>query len=144
MDVPGTYGFVEVYYYCYRLLLGCCTRFSCNLIKWCQQLAKMTVPPFHSLYPIPSSPTGWTNWSIIDVYISKLNWGRIFPSLCIQLFYIQFWWLFILVLFKLEYIHGLLGICHCFVTILILMKLFKKTFLIKYPLQIFLILKKLQ
>ena len=29
--------------------------------------------PFHLLNPIPSPPKGWTNWTIYEYYISKLN-----------------------------------------------------------------------
>ena len=31
------------------LLLWCCTRFSCTMIKWCSQLAKITIPTIHPL-----------------------------------------------------------------------------------------------
>ena len=36
------------------LFLGSYTRFSCSLRKLYSQRAKITNPPFHSLYPIPS------------------------------------------------------------------------------------------
>ena len=58
------------------LLLGCCTRFSCTLKKWYSQLAKITIPSIHPLYPIPSPPNGWTNkWG--PYYQSKLH--KFFP-----------------------------------------------------------------
>ena len=41
------------------LLLGCCTRFLCTLIKWCSQLAKITIPPHPPLYSSPSPPIEW-------------------------------------------------------------------------------------
>ena len=47
-------------------LPGCYTRFSCTLIKWCSQQAKITI------HPIPSPPPGLTNWPINEVYISKI------------------------------------------------------------------------
>ena len=50
------------------------TRFSCSLIKWNTQLAKITIPPFHPLYPIASPLTGWTNWPKKELHDSKLNW----------------------------------------------------------------------
>ena len=56
------------------LLPGCCNRFSCTQIKWCSQLAKVTIPLIHPLYPIPSPTTGCTNWPIYKIHISKLNW----------------------------------------------------------------------
>ena len=55
------------------LLLGCCTRFLCILVKGCSQLAKIRITF------ILSTPTGWTNWLINYVHISKLNWQQIFP-----------------------------------------------------------------
>ena len=51
------------------LLLGYCTRFSCPLIKWCSQLAKLTLPPIHPLYKTPSPPNGWTICTIHVVHI---------------------------------------------------------------------------
>ena len=56
------------------MLLGCCIRFSCILIKWYLQLARITIPPIKPLYPIFSPPSGWTNWTISEVNFSKLNW----------------------------------------------------------------------
>ena len=53
------------------LLLWCCTRLSCTLIKCCSQLAKIKIQP--SLYPFPFPPTEWTNWQMNEVHISKLN-----------------------------------------------------------------------
>ena len=70
----------------YILLLGCCIIFFIYwLIKWCSQLAKITIPPIHPLYLIPSSPTGWTNCTIKEVHISKQNWRQIFP--CVSSIY---------------------------------------------------------
>ena len=43
------------------LLLGCCTIFSCFLIKWNSHRAKLTIRPIHPLYLIPSHTTEWTN-----------------------------------------------------------------------------------
>ena len=42
-------------------LLGSYTRLSCTLIKWNLKLAKITMFNLHFLYPILSSPTGWTD-----------------------------------------------------------------------------------
>ena len=39
----------------------------------------------HPFYPIPSPQTGWTNWSIIEVHISKHNWRQSFP--CYDILY---------------------------------------------------------
>ena len=61
------------------LLFGCCTRFSCTIIKLYSQLAKITISSIHILRPIHSPPTGWTNWPINEVNISKLNWRQIIP-----------------------------------------------------------------
>ena len=58
------------------ILIGCCIRFSCTLLKWCLQLANITPSP-PTLYHIPSSPTGWMNWLINKVHIS-MNWLQIF------------------------------------------------------------------
>ena len=63
-----------------------CTRFSCNLIKWCSELAKITILSIHPLYPISSSPTGWTIWPINGVYIKKLNLPQILPCQYIHVF----------------------------------------------------------
>ena len=52
-------------------LIGSYTRFSCSLIKWKTQRAKITIPPFHPLYPIPSPPTGWTNEPINEFRLSQ-------------------------------------------------------------------------
>ena len=46
-------------------------------ISMYSQLAKMTIPSIHPLYPIPSPSTGWTNWPINKVHIIKLNWRQI-------------------------------------------------------------------
>ena len=51
------------------LLLGCCTRFPCTLIKSCSQLAKITLPS----NPLPSPPTGWTNWPINEVHVYYIS-----------------------------------------------------------------------
>ena len=61
------------------LILGCCTRFSCSLIKLYSYLAKITLPSIHPLYPVPYLPIRWTNWPINEVSISSLNWRQIFP-----------------------------------------------------------------
>ena len=60
------------------LLLGCCTRFSCPLMKYNSQLAKLMMSSINSFYPIPSPPNGWTNWPINEFHISKLNRRQIF------------------------------------------------------------------
>ena len=43
------------------------------------KLAKITIHFIQHLYPITSSPTGWTTWPIDEVHISNLNWEQIFP-----------------------------------------------------------------
>ena len=48
-----------------KLIPGCRTRFSYTLIKWCSQLAKITL--FPSLYSIPSY------WPINETHINKIN-----------------------------------------------------------------------
>ena len=41
-------------YYIFDILLhGCCTRFSCTLIKRCSQLAKLMIPPPYHYTPFP-------------------------------------------------------------------------------------------
>ena len=52
--------------------------------------AKIKTPLIHPLYPIPSAPTGWTNWPINEVFIRKHNWRQIFPCQYIHVFYILF------------------------------------------------------
>ena len=57
------------------LSLGCSTKFLCTLIKWCSQLAKITILPDHPIYLLPSN--GLRNWPINDVLVSNLNcWQR--------------------------------------------------------------------
>ena len=52
------------------LLLRCCTRFSCTLIKWYLQLAKITIPPPYSeRMKLP----------INEFHCGNLNWRQIFP-----------------------------------------------------------------
>ena len=60
--------------------------FKYSLIKWYSQLAKITIPNIHFLYPIPSPQTGWTNWSINEVHISNPLWRKIFPCLYIHVY----------------------------------------------------------
>ena len=55
------------------LILGCCNRFSV-LIKLCSQVAEITITPINHIF---SPPTGWTNWPVTKVHISKLNWRQI-------------------------------------------------------------------
>ena len=61
------------------LLLGSYTKFSCSFIKWYKQRAKITILPFHVLYPIAYPPTEWTNWPINDRGNSNLNWRQFSP-----------------------------------------------------------------
>ena len=42
---------------------------------------------FQSFYPIPYSPTGWTNWPINDVHVSNLNWRQFYPCHNIQVYF---------------------------------------------------------
>ena len=37
----------------YISLIGCCTRFSCTLVKWCSHLAKITIPTGSPSTPSP-------------------------------------------------------------------------------------------
>ena len=41
-------------------------------------MAKIMIPAICPFYPIPSLPTGWTNWPIMEAHISKLKWLQIF------------------------------------------------------------------
>ena len=66
------------------LLLGCYTRFSFTLIKWCWQLAKITILLIQPLYPIPLLPIELTNWPINEVHIRRINLLQIFPCQYIQ------------------------------------------------------------
>ena len=61
-------------------MLGFYTRLSRFLIKRNTQRAN----PFT---PIPSPTTGWTNWPINEIHISKLNWRQFFPCHNIHLYY---------------------------------------------------------
>ena len=46
------------------------TKLSCSIIK----RAKITISPFHLLYPVMLPPTGWKNWPLDKFNVSKLNW----------------------------------------------------------------------
>ena len=71
------------------LLLGCCKRYSCTLIKWYSLLSKITIPSIHQLYPIPSSDLRVAYWLISEDYISNLNWRQEFLCHNIHVFYIH-------------------------------------------------------
>ena len=62
------------------LLLGCCTRFLCTLIKWWSQLARTTI------HPSPSNPPRWRTDQLNENHISKLNWRQIFPCQYIHVY----------------------------------------------------------
>ena len=56
-------------------------------LKVYSQMAKITMLSSYPCYPIPSPPTGWTNWPINEVHICKLNWRHIFPVNFVNTFY---------------------------------------------------------
>ena len=84
---------IVITYYCNNMRLdilllgvGCFTRFSCTLIKYYSQLAKISISPIHTLYSNLSPHTRWTNWPINHVHVSNKIWRQIFPchiSTCI-------------------------------------------------------------
>ena len=53
-------------------------------IKWCSQLARITIPP---IYPFRFTPTVWSTWPINKVHIYKLNWREILPCQYIHVLY---------------------------------------------------------
>ena len=53
------------------LILGSYTRFS---------ELKITIPPFHPLYPIPSPSTGWMNWPINQLASIDENFSPVIIS----------------------------------------------------------------
>ena len=54
------------------LLLGCYTRFSCSLIKWNSQWAKITIPPL----PYPPLIYRMTELTNKKSLVSNLNWRK--------------------------------------------------------------------
>ena len=57
--------------------------------KWHLNLAKITIPPIHLLYPIPSPLTGLTKWSINGFHVSNLNGRQFFPRPDIHVYFIS-------------------------------------------------------
>ena len=57
-------------------LLRSYTRFSCSLIKWNLQRAKITIPPLNTFYTNPLPPTRRTKWPINEFHVSQLNWRQ--------------------------------------------------------------------
>ena len=61
-----------------KLLLGCYTRFSCPLIKWCLQRAKKNdTPNLCPFYP-PRHPSYWMH-ELTKFHVSNLNWRQFSP-----------------------------------------------------------------
>ena len=72
----------------YILSLGRCTRFSCTLINWRLQPAKLTIS--HQKFPSPHpSPFYWMNEPINEVHISTLIDDKVFPCQYIHIYSIK-------------------------------------------------------
>ena len=84
-------------------LLGSYTRFSCSLIKWNMQRAKITIPHLNPLYLIPFLPFGWTKLLINEINVFNLNW-RQFLHFIISTYFLHPLELYIYY-FPLTYIH---------------------------------------
>ena len=74
---------------------------------WRSKLAKITIPPLSSLYPILYPSTEWTNWSIHEVYISMLIRWLFFLCQYIHVYHIGIYYLFGSVLQPIMYIFGI-------------------------------------
>ena len=68
--------------YIITLILNQIFMYFCKVYS---QLAKITITPTNSLYPITSPPTRWTNRPINKVHTSNLNWRQFFSCQYIQI-----------------------------------------------------------
>ena len=71
---------IQEYYFISMDILkfGCCSIFSCSLIKRNSWRAKITIFTSNPFTPPPLT-TGWTNWTIKELHVSNLNWRLFFP-----------------------------------------------------------------
>ena len=87
------------------LLLGCCTRFACTLIKRCSKLAKITLHPIHSLFKEPTYDVQVLKMFLVVRF--DLSWiefvihaAKYFPTLDFQTFNTIFLNIWILKIWK--------------------------------------------
>ena len=106
------------------LLLGCCTRFACTLIKRCSKLAKITLHPIHSLFKEPTYDVQVLKMFLVVRF--DLSWikfvihaAKYFPTLDFQTFNTIFFQYLNLKIFKenLVFPNFFLSffVCVCFV-----------------------------